>query len=248
MLVIVGVIGVSGELHAQQDALPSWRDGTAKHTILEFVQAVSTKGSPDWVAPADRIATFDQDGTLLCEQPYPVHVNLVLQRYEELIQRTPSLVSKAPYKEVHEQGPVWFNDLRRTKQSQLLVWATFGVPFSGLTVKQYQVLVRDFVATWRHATLNRHLAELAYVPMLELIRFLQANEFRVFVVTADEAAFVQVFSQSVYAIPTSQVIGSSVRLEFDASTTPAALHGWTVIRMLEDWGAVFPPLPEQQPE
>jgi phosphoserine phosphatase len=161
-----------------QDALPSWNDGASKTAIVEFVARVTRQGGPDFVAPAERIAVFDNDGTLWSEQPGPVQLAFALDRVKALAPQHPEWKDKQPFKAalegdmkaLAEAGDRGFLDL---------VMATHA----GMTTDEFTKIVTDWLATARHPRFNRPYTELAYQPMLELLAYLRANGFKTFIVS-----------------------------------------------------------------
>jgi len=185
--------------------LSAWRDGAAKRAILDFVARVTTVGHADFVPPADRIAVFDNDGTLWVEQPLPVQACFVLDRIRALAPRNPEWRAQQPFKAVLEGDvagimAVGVDGLTR------LVMATHA----GITTDAFAALVRDWIATAFHPRFNRPHTDLVYRPMLDVLALLRANGFKTFIVSAGGIEFMRTFSEAVYGIPPEQVIGSSI--------------------------------------
>ena len=137
------------KVHAQSDPLPSWNDRAAKQSIVEFIDKVTKSGSPDFVPPADRIATFDNDGTLWCEKPLYVHVEAVLARYKEQITANPKLAQQEPYKAVAAKDLGYFMKLYEDKEINTVVSDLIGVPFEGMTTEQFADWNRQWLKTWK---------------------------------------------------------------------------------------------------
>ena len=185
--------------------LSAWRDGGAKRAILDFVARVTTVGHPDFVPPADRIAVFDNDGTLWVEQPLPVQACFVLDRIRALAPQNPEWHAQQPFKAVLEGDvagimAVGMDGLTR------LVMATHA----GISTDAFGALVRDWIATARHPRFNRPHTDLVYRPMLDVLALLRANGFKTFIVSGGGIEFMRSFSEAVYGIPPEQVIGSSI--------------------------------------
>ena len=192
------------------DALPSWNDGKAKQSIVDFVAKVTMEGSPDFVPPAERIATFDNDGTLWCEQPMYFQFLFAFDRVKVLAPQHPEWKDKEPFASLLK------GDLKGTlaggEHAMLeLVMATHA----GMTTEEFEKIVTDWIATARHPTTKRPYTEMVYQPMLELLAYLRANNFKTFIVSGGGIEFMRVFAEKTYGIPPEQVIGSSGKLKFE---------------------------------
>jgi phosphoserine phosphatase len=186
-------------------ALSSWRTGAPKQAILDFVARVTTEGHPDFVPPADRIAVFDNDGTLWVEQPLPVQACFVLDRIRALAPQHPEWRDQQPFKAVLD-GDVAGIMAVGMDGLAALVMATHA----GMSTDGFADLVRDWIATARHPRFNRPHTDLVYQPMLEVLALLRANDFKTFIVSGGGIEFMRTFSDTVYGIPSEQVIGSSI--------------------------------------
>ena len=205
---VLALCSVAWHAQAADDPLPSWNDGAAKSAILEFVGAVTTDG-PDYVAPAERIATFDNDGTLWVEQPYYTQLAFALDRIRELAPEHPEWREQQPFKAVLE------NDLEALAASGIkglmqLVMASHA----GMTTDQFATIVTDWIATARHPRFDRPYTELVYQPMLELLAYLRDNGFKTFIVSGGGVEFMRPWTEQVYGIPPEQVVGSTIVTEF----------------------------------
>jgi phosphoserine phosphatase len=185
--------------------LSAWRDGAAKRAILDFVARVTTVGHPDFVPPTDRIAVFDNDGTLWVEQPLPVQACFVLDRIRALAPQHPEWHVQQPFKAVLEGDlagimAVGMDGLMK------LVMATHA----GISTDAFAALVRDWIATARHPRFSRPHTDLIYRPMLDVLALLRANGFKTFIVSGGGIEFMRSFSEAFYGIPPEQVIGSSI--------------------------------------
>ncbi len=192
------------------NSMASWNDGAAKQSILDFVQRVTTEGSPDFVPVPERIAVFDNDGTLWCEQPFPFQGLFVLDRIRALASQHPEWKDKQPFKAVIE------NDMKSVAAGGMpalveLVMATHA----GMTAEEFEGVVKDWLATSRHPKFKRPYTDLAYQPMVELLAFLRANDFKTFIVSGGGIEFMRTFSERVYGVPPDQVVGSSIITKYE---------------------------------
>lgn len=189
--------------------LPSWREGPAKARLLSFIAAVSREGSPDYVPPAERIAVFDNDGTLWGEQPMYVQLAFALERARALVAQRPELASR-PVIAAAAAGDVSAVMAHGTKGVLELVALTHG----GLSTDAFRELVRDWFRTACHPTLKRPYTSLTYAPMGELLKLLRARGFQTWIVSGGGKDFVRQVSEGLYGVPPEQVVGSTVRSEY----------------------------------
>lgn len=192
------------------DPLPSWREGETKAAILEFVAAVTTAGSPDFTPAPERIAVFDNDGTLWCEQPAQPQVLFSFDRAAELAAADPSLKTRDPFRAFLEHD---MKAIAALGKEEIFAFA-FAI-HAGMTVEAFDQMVRDWLAKARHPKLQRPYTEVVYQPQLELLAFLRASGFKTFIVSGGGVDFMRAFAERVYGVPPEQVIGSSVKLRFD---------------------------------
>ncbi len=185
--------------------LSAWRDGAAKQALLDFVQRVTTAGHPDFVPPSDRIAVFDNDGTLWLEQPLPVQGLFVLDRIRALAPLHPEWRDQQPFRAVLEGEAAGIMKIGMEGLARL-VMATHA----GMSTDEFAQLVRDWIASARHPRFGRPHTELVYRPMLDVLALLRANGFKTFIVSGGGIEFMRSFSEEVYGIPPEQVIGSSI--------------------------------------
>ncbi len=188
------------------DPLPSWNEGSTKQNILSFVTAVTDKSSSDYVPPAERIATFDNDGTLWSERPVYFQLLFAIDRVKALATQHPEWNSTQPFKAVLE------NDMEALAASGekgllQLIMATHA----GSTTDEFSQIVRDWLATARHPKFNRPYNELVFQPMLELLIYLRANGFKTYIVSGGGIEFMRPWVEKVYGIPPEQVVGSSIK-------------------------------------
>jgi hypothetical protein len=197
------------QVQAQTDPLPSWNDGTVKQSILNFVTAVTREGSPDFVPPDERIATFDNDGTLWVEQPMYVQLAFALDRVKALAPLHPEWKDTQPFKAVLE------GDMKTLAESGVRGMLELVIPtHAGMTNEEFQKIVTDWLATARDARFKRPYTELAYQPMIELLAYLRANGFKTFIVSGGGVEFMRPWTERVYGVPPEQVVGSSIKTKF----------------------------------
>jgi phosphoglycolate phosphatase-like HAD superfamily hydrolase len=195
---------------AQPDPLPSWNDGAPKQAILDFVGRVTREGGPDFVPVPERIATFDNDGTLWAEQPIYFQVAFALDEVKRLAPQWPEWKDKEPFRSVIA------GDLRAlltAGEKDLL--EIMSVTHTGVTTAEFNKAVTDWLATARHPTKDRPYTDLVYQPQIELLRHLRANGFKTFIVSGGGVEFMRVFAERVYGIPPEQVVGSSGVTKFE---------------------------------
>ena len=202
------VIFVSGSAVAK-DLLPSWNDGPAKNRILEFVAAVTDKTSKDYVEPAERIATFDNDGTLWVEYPMYTQALFAFDRIKALAPQHPEWKTTQPFKALLE-GDMKTVGASGMKGLMEIVIASH----TGMTAAEFEQEVSIWLATTKQKKFDRLYTELVYQPQLELLDYLRANGFKTFIVSGGGIAFMRPFSEKAYGIPPEQVVGSSVVAEF----------------------------------
>jgi hypothetical protein len=192
-----------------EEPLPSWNEGTAKKAVLAFVERVTKEGTPDFVPVPERIAVFDNDGTLWGEQPMYVQLRFALDRVKALAPRHPEWKRKDPFKKLltapkEESVPV-------TEQEVLdIMIATHA----GMTTEEFGRTVGDWIATARHPTTGKLYTEMVYQPMLELLAYLRAHGFKTFIVSGGGIEFMRPWTERVYGIPPEQVVGTSGGLKF----------------------------------
>jgi phosphoserine phosphatase len=202
------------------DPLPSWRTGASKQAIQEFVQRVTTEGSPDVVPPAERVAVFDNDGTLWCEQPMPIQLDFILRRFVSMAEQDPGLRTRQPWQAAYTRDYGWLRQVL-TKHYQgddrELPMLAAGVlqAFAGITVEDFEAQADAFLRTAQHPTLGRGYLACAYTPMVELLAYLEANGFRNYIASGGGRDFMRPISQEVYGVPRQRVIGSSTSLAYE---------------------------------
>lgn len=196
------------------DVLPSWNDSPAKQAITDFVAATISPG-PEFVAVADRIATFDNDGTLWVEQPLPPQFDFVFGKWAEEIKQNPSLADQQPYKAIVAKDRAFFEGV--ASQDPEVVGAllqAFARTWQGTTPEEFDAQVREWLQTVKQPKLGVPYVELVYKPMLELLEFLTANEFRVFVCSGGGRDFMRVFAEETWGIYKENVIGTAAEYTY----------------------------------
>jgi phosphoglycolate phosphatase-like HAD superfamily hydrolase len=211
------------------DPLPSWNDGSAKTTILEFVAAITDEKGKDYVEPAERIATFDNDGTLWVEYPMYTQALFAFDRVKTLAPQHPEWKTTQPFKGVLE-GDMKAVGATGMKGLMEIVISTH----SGMTAAEFEQEVSNWLATTKQTKFNRLYTELIYQPQLELLDYLRANGFKTFIVSGGGIAFMRPISEKTYGIPPEQVVGSSVVAEFQVKDGKPALVRMPKIDFIND--------------
>ena len=194
---------------AQTDPLPSWNDGTTKKAIVDFVNATTVQGSPGFVAPEERIATFDQDGTLWVEQPIYAQLVYCLDRVPALVKAKPELGKVEPFKTVMSGNRAAIAKLPMQDLKKLL-----AATLTGMSIEEFRAEVKKWLPTSRDPRWNRPYTDLTYQPMQELLRFLRASGYKTYIVTGGGQDFVRVYAEQTYGIPPEQVVGSAGATKF----------------------------------
>lgn len=214
---------------SSKEFLPSWNDSPAKRAILEFVTKVTNPDSPDFVPPSERIAVFDNDGTLWSEQPMYFQLSFVLDRIKALAPEHPEWKEKQPFKGVLE------NDIEAVlaggeKSLISLVMSTHA----GTTTEEFEKIVTDWIATALHPKTKRLYTEMVFQPMLELLDYMRDNGFKTYIVSGGGIEFMRVFTERVYRVPPEQVIGSSIKTEFSFQNGKPVLKRLSELDFIDD--------------
>lgn len=200
---------LAGSVSYAADPLPSWNDTPAKQAIVAFVEKVTTEGSPDFVPPAERIATFDNDGTLWSEQPMYFQLLFALDRVKQLAPQHPAWKNKEPFASLLK------GDLKAALAgSEKSIAEIVMVTHAGITADEFEAIVKDWIATAKHPQTGKPFIQMVYQPMLELLAYLRANGFKTFIVSGGGIEFMRPWSQKVYGVPPEQVVGSSIKTQF----------------------------------
>ena len=212
-----------------KDPLPSWNSGPAKSAIIRFVKNVTKKGGPEFVPPSERIAAFDNDGTLWCEQPMYVQLAFALDRTKALAPEHPEWKDKDPFKSVLAGD---MKSVMATGERGLveLIMATHA----GMTVEDFNQNANYWLTLSKHPKFKRNYKELVYQPMLELLRYLRANGFKTYIVSGGGIDFMRPWTEKVYGVPPEQVIGSSIKTKFEWIDGKPALIRLPEIDFIDD--------------
>jgi len=219
----------SAQAATSANSLPSWNDGAAKQSILDFVAAVTREGSPDFVPPAERIATFDNDGTLWVEHPMYTQLAFALDRVKALAPQHPEWKDTQPFKAALEGD---MKTLAETGEHGLM--ALLMATHAGMTTNEFQKIVVDWIATARDPRFKRPYTELAYLPMIELLGFLRASGFKTFIVSGGGIEFMRPWTERVYGVPPEQVVGSSIKTKFQMRDGRPELFRLGEINFIDD--------------
>ena len=212
----------------QSDPLPSWIDTPTKKAITDFVAKVTKEGSPDFVPPAERIAVFDNDGTLWCEQPAYFQLLFAIDRIKATADKHPEWKDKEPFKSVLAGD---MKALAATGDKGLL--EIIAATHSGMTPEEFSSIVKDWLKTARHPKFKRPYNRCVYQPMLEVLSYLRANGFKTFIVSGGGVEFMRAFAQETYGIPPEQVVGSSGVVTFEMKDGKPVLTKTAKIEFIE---------------
>jgi hypothetical protein len=240
MLGLLGALPIVSEMLLHPDAapaqsatsagpLPSWNEGATKQSILDFVAAVTREGSPDFVPPAGRIATFDNDGTLWVEHPMYTQMAFALDRVKALAPLHPEWKDTQPFKAALEGD---MKTLAASGEHGLM--ALLVATHTGMTANEFQKIVLDWIATARDPRFKRPYTDLAYLPMIELLGFLRANGFKTFIASGGGVEFMRPWTERVYGVPPEQVVGSSIKTRFQMRDGRPELFRLAEINFIDD--------------
>jgi hypothetical protein len=203
-----------------RDPLPSWREGTSKQAILEFVERTTSDGSPDLVPPPERVAVFDNDGTLWCEKPMPIQLDFILRRLVAMAEQEPELRTRQPWQAAYTRDYGWLGqvvDRHYQGDDRELPVLAAGVlqAFAGISVEDFEAQADTFLRGTQHPTLGRGYLACSYRPMVELLGYLEANGFGNYIASGGGRDFMRPISQEVYGVPRERVVGSSTSLAWE---------------------------------
>ena len=190
--------------------LDSWLEGAVKSAILDFVARVTKEGGRDFVPPAERIATFDNDGTLWCEQPFQVQVFFLIDRVRQLAANDPSLKQRQPFKALLEGDHATLHALGKRGVAEL-----FAATHTGMTVEEFEQIAVEWFATAKHPKFGRLFKQCTYRPQVELLEYLRTNGFKTYIVSGGGIELIRAFAAEAYGIPREQIIGTSGKLHFE---------------------------------
>ncbi|WP_197442745.1 HAD family hydrolase [Lignipirellula cremea] len=211
------------------DPLPSWNEGPRKAAILAFVEKTTTEGSPDYTPPADRIATFDNDGTLWTEHPMYTQMAFVIDRIKTLAAEHPEWKTQQPYQAVLENDHKALAAAGEKGLIELLM-----ATHAGMTTTEFEQIVTDWFATARHPRFQRPYTECVFQPMVELLAYLRANGFKTYIVSGGGIEFMRPMTLQVYGIPSEQVIGSSIKTQFEIRDGKPVLMRLPEVNFIDD--------------
>jgi len=220
---------VTGHAMAATDPLPSWNDGATKQAIVEFVRKTTDKASPDFVPPAERIVTFDNDGTLWVEHPMYTQLAFALDRIKTLAPQHSEWKTTQPFKAVLE-GDMKTLAAAGEKGLLELVMATH----TGMSTDEFEAIVQQWFATAKHPRFKRPYTELTYKPMVELLGYLRDNGFKTYIVSGGGVEFMRPMTAAVYGIPPEQVIGSSVKTQYEMKDGKPVLTRLPEVNFIDD--------------
>jgi phosphoglycolate phosphatase-like HAD superfamily hydrolase len=214
VLALVVLFALAAPAHAGTDPLPSWNDGRAKQAILKFVQESTDQANPKFVPPEERIATFDQDGTLWVEHPMYTQVMYSMDRVQAVVKVKQELKNVEPFKTVLSG-----NHEAMAKLSMKDLEKILAATLTGMTVDEFNAEVKKWIETAKDSRWKRPYTELVYKPMLEVLGYLRSNGYKTYIVTGGGQDFVRVYAERVYGIPPEQVVGSAVGTKFGYDKT-----------------------------
>lgn len=221
-------LGEQAPKHAA-DPLPSWNEGPAKQAIVDFVGKVTAEGSSDFVPAAERIAVFDNDGTLWSEQPMYFQLAFALDRIKALAPTHPEWKDNQPFKGVIE------GDLKTVMASgEKGLMQIVAASHAGMSTDEFEKIVLDWISTAKHPTTGKLYKEMVYQPMLEVLAYLRANGFKTFIVSGGGIEFMRPWAEEVYGIPPEQVVGSSIKTEYKEIDGKPVLMRLPEINFIDD--------------
>ena len=233
LLSTLGLAAVAVALSAHSaraaDALPSWQDGAAKKSIVEFVAKVTTLGSPEFVPSAERTAVFDNDGTLWAEQPLYFQMLFALDRVKALAPQHPEWQHQEPFASLLK-GDVTGALASGEKAIAEIVMSTHA----GMTTEEFERIVKEWIGTATHPKTGKLYTEMVYQPMRELLAYLKANGFKTFIVSGGGIEFMRPWAEQVYGVPPEQVIGSSIKLKFEVRDGKPVLVRLPELNFIDD--------------
>jgi hypothetical protein len=211
------------------DPLPTWNDTASKKAIIAFVEKVTKEGSPDFVPVPERIATFDNDGTLWCEQPLYFQLLFALDRVKALAPQHPEWKTKEPFASLLK------GDVKAALAGgEPAIAKIIMVTHAGMTTAEFEKIVSDWIATAKHPKFKRPYTECVYQPMIELLAYLRANGFKIFIVSGGGIEFMRPWTEKVYGIPPEQVVGSSVKTKYEMRDGKPVLMRLPEVNFIDD--------------
>jgi phosphoglycolate phosphatase-like HAD superfamily hydrolase len=221
------------------DGLATWNDGPVRARIVEFVQRVSQEGGRDYVPPSDRIAVFDNDGTLWCEKPMPIELGFILMRLVEMAEHDETLRTRQPWQAAYRRDYAWLGEAvtKHYRGDDSDVKTLIGgmlQAFAGRTVEEYADAAEAFLRNGEHPTLGRTFLDCSYRPMIDLLRYLEAHGFTNYIASGGDRDFMRVVTEELYGIPADRVIGSSSALGWVDDDDGGALSYQAAMEVFDD--------------
>jgi len=223
------VIGLTSMNLAQTDTLPSWNNGQVKESIIKYVTDVTTQGSLDFVPVAERIAVFDNDGTLWSEKPFYNQFAFIVDRVKEMAPQHPEWREQQPFKAILEGD----TETLAASGMEGLLQLTMAT-HAGMTTVEFTEIVKDWIGKAQHPRFNRLYTQMVYQPMLELLTYLRSNGFKTYIVSGGGIDFMRPWTEKVYGIPPEQVIGSSIKTKFEIREGKPVLVRQAEIDFIDD--------------
>ncbi len=228
-IVLVAILFYVSFRSVSKDPLPSWNEGATKQAILQFVRDVTREGGPYFIEPEERIATFDNDGTLWTSHPMYFQLFFVVDRISQLAHQHPEWKSTQPYKAVLENDAKAFAHFGE-KEILEMVMATHA----GMSTEEFEQIVKDWITHAKHPRFHRPFTDLVFQPMLELLKYLRANGFKTYIVSGGGVEFMRPWTEKVYGIPPEQVIGSSIKTKFEIEGGKPILFRLPEVNFIDD--------------
>jgi hypothetical protein len=229
LMLVAGLALICTQAAIAQDPLPSWNDTRPKKAIIAFVERVTTQGSPDFVPAPERIATFDNDGTLWSEKPWPFQLLFAFDRVKALAPQHPEWKTKEPFASLLK------GDMKGVAASgEKGILGILAATHTGMTTDESERIVQEWITTARHPQTGMLFTEMIYQPMLELLEYLRTNEFKTFIVSGGGVEFMRPWTERVYGIPPEQVVGSSGKLKLEMRDGKPVLIKLPEIDLIDD--------------
>jgi haloacid dehalogenase-like hydrolase len=210
VITLLAAVAFTTTIARAADPFPSWNEGAAKKAIIAFVEKVTKEGSPDFVPVAERIATFDNDGTLWSEQPTPVQLYFALDRVKALAPQHPEWKTQEPFASILKG-----DEKAALAGGEHALLELMMATHAGMTTVEFEQIVKDWIATAKHPQTSKRFLDMTYQPMLEVLAYLRANGFKTFIVSGGGIEFMRAWTEQAYGIPPEQIVGSSVKTKFE---------------------------------
>src|SRR5262249_14987947 len=211
-----------------QDSLPSWNDTAPKKTIIEFVERVTKEGSPNFVTPEQRIATFDNDGTLWAEKPIYFQFQFAIDRVKALAPQHPEWKRRPPF------NYILAGNMKALLADGKSMMSLMAMSHTGMTTDEFDKIVKEWLQTAKHPKTGRLYTQMVYQPMLELLAYLRANGFKTFIVSGGGVEFMRCFAEKTYGIPPQQVVGSSSKMKYEIHDGKPELLRLPEVQFIDD--------------